>query len=209
VVGVVRDARTTTLDSTPPLMVYVPYWWRSRTSTSLLIQTAVDSASMLPSVRRAIRGIDPEIAVGEARPLTDLVAAAMAGRRQQTQLFTAFGVVALFIAAVGIYAVTSFTVSRRRREMNVRVALGAPRAQVIGQMLRQGMTPVLIGIAAGIAGALGIGNLVASLLFDVEPRDPAIITVVVAMVVAVGLTTCGLAVRRGLAIDPSRALREE
>jgi putative ABC transport system permease protein len=209
VVGVVSDARTTTLDGTPPLMVYVPYWWRSRTSTSLLIQTAVDSASMLPSVRRAIREIDPEIAVGDARPLTDLVDAAMAGRRQQTQLFTAFGLVALFIAAVGIFAVTSFTVSRRRREMNVRVALGAPRAQVVGQMLRQGMTPVLIGIAAGIAGALAIGNLVASLLFDVAPRDPAIITGVVAMVFAVGLATCGLAVRRGLAIDPSRALREE
>jgi predicted permease len=209
VVGVVADAHTTALDRAQPLMVYAPYWWRSRPSTSLLIQTTVDAASVLPAVRRAVREIDPEIAVGEARPLNEMVEASMAGRRHQTQLFAAFGAVALFIAAVGVYAVMSFTVSRQRREMNIRVALGAPRQRVIGQTLRQGMTPVLVGIAAGVGGALAIGNLVASLLFDVAPRDPMIIAGVAASVFTVGLATCGLAVRRGLAIDPSLALREE
>ena len=209
IVGVVADARTTALDQPPPLMVYAPYWWRSRPSASLLIQTSIDAASVLPAVRRAIRGIDPEIAVGEARPLDALVAAAMAGRRHQAQLFVAFGSVALFIAAVGVYAVMSFTVSRRRREMNIRVALGAPRRRVIGQMLRQGMQPVVIGIAAGVGGAWAVGHLVAGLLFEVEARDPLIIATVAGIVFAVGLTTCGLAVRRGLAIDPSVALRED
>lgn len=209
VVGVAADAHTTALDRAEPLMVYVPSWWRSRPSTSLLIQTTVDAASVLPAVRRAVREIDPEIAVGDARPLNELVDASMAGRRHQTQLFAAFASVALFIAAVGVYAVMSFTVSRRRREMNIRVALGAPRQRVIGQMLRQGMTPVLVGIAAGIGGAFAIGNVVASLLFDVEARDPMIIAGVAAIVFTVSLTTCGLAVRRGLAIDPSLALREE
>lgn len=209
VVGVVADARTTALDSPQPLMVYAPYWWRSRAAASLLIQTSGDATSILPSVRRAVRQIDPEIAIGEARPLTDLVDASMAGRRHQTQLFVAFGSVALFIAIVGIYAVMSFTILRRRREMNIRVALGAPHRQVTGEMLRQGMTPVLAGIVAGVGGALAIGNLVAGLLFDVQARDPLIITGVVTIVFAVGLTTCSLAVRRGLAIDPSLALREE
>ena len=209
VVGVVADARTTALDSAQPLMVYVPYWWRSRTATSLLIRTHIEAASLLPSVRRVVREIDPEIAIGDARPLTDMVDASLAGRRHQTQLFVAFGCVALFIAVVGIYAVMSFTILRRRREMNIRVALGAPRRQVIGQMLRQGMTPVLVGIFAGVGGALAVGNLVASLLFDVEARDPMIITSVVAIVLSVGLATCGLAVRRGLSIDPALALRDE
>lgn len=209
IVGVVTDARTTALDTDQPLMVYVPYWWRTRAATSLLIQTRVETSSVLPSVRRAVREIDPEIAIGDARPLTDLVDASMAGRRHQTQLFTAFGIVALFIAAVGVYAVMSFTVSRRRREMNIRVALGAPRQQVVNQMMQHGMTPVVIGMAAGVGGALAIGNLVASLLFDVEPRDPMIIATVVAIVFLVGTTTCALAIRRGLAIDPSLALREE
>jgi predicted permease len=209
VVGVVADARTTALDREQPLMVYAPYWWRSRASMSLLIQTKIDAAAVLPSVRRVVREIDPEIAIGEARPLDDLVEASMAGRRHQTQLFATFGAVALFIAAVGVYAVMSFVVSRRRREMNLRVALGASRRQVIGQMLRQGMAPVLTGIAAGVGGALAVGNLVASLLFEVQPKDPAIIASVAAIVFAVGLVTCGWAVRRGLAIDPCRALRED
>jgi predicted permease len=209
VVGVVADARMTALDSAQPLMVYAPYWWRSRAAASLLIRTHVDAASLLPSVRRVVREIDPEIAIGDARPLTDMVDASMAGRRHQTQLFVAFGSVALFIAVVGIYAVMSFTILRRRREMNIRVALGAPRRQVIGQMLRQGMTPVLVGIFAGVGGALAVGNLVASLLFDVEARDPMIITSVVAIVLSVGLATCGMAVRRVLSIDPALALRDE
>ena len=210
VVGVVADARTTALDSAQPLMVYAPYWWRSRATASLLIRTHVDdAAALLPSVRRVVREIDPEIAIGDARPLTDIVDASMAGRRHQTQLFVAFGSVALFIAVIGIYAVMSFTILQRRREMNIRVALGAPRRQVIGQMLRQGMTPVLVGIVAGVGGALAVGNLVASLLFDVEPRDPMIITGVVAIVLSVGLATCGTAVRRGLSIDPALALRDE
>jgi predicted permease len=209
VVGVVVDARTTALDREQPLMVYAPYWWRSRPALSLLIQTTIDAASVLSSVRRTVRELDPEIAIGEARPLTDLVEASMAGRRHQTQLFATFGAVALFIAGVGVYAVMSFTVSRRRREMNLRVALGASRQQVVGQMLRQGMSPVMVGIATGIGGALAISKLVASLLFDVEARDPMIIASVVTIVLVVGLATCGLAVRRGLAIDPSTALREE
>ena len=93
--------------------------------------------------------------------------------------------------------------------MNIRVALGAPRRQVIGRMMRHGMTPVLIGIAAGVGGALAVGSLVASLLFEVEARDPVIISGVAAIVLSVGLATCGLAVRRGFAIDPYLALREE
>jgi predicted permease len=207
VVGVVTDARTTALDREQPLMVYVPYWWRSRPSTSLLIQTAAEAAALLPAVRRAIREIDPEIAVGEARPLDDLVEASIAGRQQQMRLLAAFGSVALFIAAVGVYAVMSFTVAKRRREMNILVALGAPRRTVVGQMMRHGMTPVLLGVLGGVA--LATGNLVASLLFDVDARDPMIIAGVVALVVSVGLTTCGLAVRRGFAIDPAAALREQ
>jgi putative ABC transport system permease protein len=141
--------------------------------------------------------------------LDDLVEASMAGRRHQTRLFTTFGLVALFIAAVGVYAVMSFTISRRRREMNIRVALGAKNTQVLGLMLRQGMTPVLIGIVAGIGGALAIGSVVASLLYGVHARDPLILTGVVALVFAVGLATCGLAARRGLTLDSSQALREE
>lgn len=208
VIGVVADARTTTLDRAQPLMVYVPHWWYGRATLSLLIGTAVDGAALLPSVRRAIREIDPEIAVGQARPLQQLVDASVAARRYQTQLFVAFGAVALVIAIVGVYAVTSYGISRRRREMNIRVALGAQISQVLRLVVRQAMWPVAIGVAAGAVGALAIGDLVASLLFDVRARDPFIVSAVIAVVALAGVASCSLAARLGLSADPAAALRD-
>ena len=209
VVGVVADARLTSIERTPPLMVYVPYWWRSRPSTSLLIKTQGDPASLLPAIRRVVREIDPEIAIGQSRPLERLVDAAVAGRRYQMQLFLAFGAVALLIATVGVYAVTSHGVSRRRREMNIRVALGAQRSQVFGLIVRQGTAPIVAGVLCGAAGALATGGIVASLLFDVRARDPLVLAGVGAFVGAVGIATCAIAARQGLAINPASALREE
>jgi predicted permease len=209
VVGVAADARTTSLERDQPLMVYVPYWWRSRTSVSLLVKSSLEPSSIVPEVRPVMHDIDPEIAVGQSQSLDQLVDASMAARRYQVQLFVAFGLVALFIATLGVYAVTAYSVSRRRREMNVRVALGASVPQVIGLVLKQGMTPVMAGLIAGAVGALAVGGLVASLLFEVRARDPLMITAVVATVGAVGLTACVLAARRGLFIDLATALREE
>jgi predicted permease len=209
VVGVVAEATITSLDRTPPLMVYLPYWWRTRPALTLLIKTAVDPSALIPSVRRALREIDPDIAVGDARPLERIVEASVAGRRYQTQLFVTFGAVALFIATLGVYAVTSYGVSRRRREMNIRVALGAQRAQVMRLVLGQATVPIAIGLAAGTAAALALGAVVASLLFDVRARDPFVLGNVVSLVAVVGLTTCVVAARQGLRIDPASALREE
>jgi predicted permease len=209
VVGVTADARTTMLDSTQPLMVYVPYWWRTRAATSLLIKTKVDPATILGPVRRAVQEIDPEIAVGQARPLDELVDASLAGRRYQMQLFVAFGVVAIFIATLGVYAVASYGVSRRRREMTIRIALGAQTSHVVGLLLRQGMTPVVAGVAAGAAGAVAIGGVVGSLLFEVRAHDPLVIAAVVTLVSLAGFATCGIAARRGRSLDPAAALRDE
>jgi len=209
VVGIVSDARLNSLDRTPPLMVYLPYWWRSRPATSLLIKTAIEPTAIVADVRRVVHEIDPDIAVGRSRPLQDLVDASIAGRQYQARLFVAFGLVALFIATVGAYAVTSQAISRRRREMNIRVALGAPVSQVVGLILRQATTPIAAGLVAGAIGALALGSVVASFLFEVRARDPLIVTAVVAVVGTVSLATCGLATRRGLAIDPAAALRDD
>jgi putative ABC transport system permease protein len=209
VVGIVGDARMASLDEPPPLMVYVPYWWRSRPTLAMLIKTEVEPTSVLADVRRAVREVDPDIAVGDARPLEQIVNASTASRRYQTRLFVAFGLAALFIAAVGVYSVTSDGVSRRRREMNIRVALGAQTRQVVHLILRQATAPVIVGLIAGIAGALSVGGVVTSLLFEVRARDPFIVIAVVGVVGCVGFATCLLAARQGLAIDPARALREE
>jgi putative ABC transport system permease protein len=209
VVGIVADARTTSLEAAPPLMVYVPYWWRSRPTLTLLVRTAGDPLALMPGVRRVVRDIDPEIALGQARPLDQIVDAAFAARRYQVRLFVAFGVAALLIAMVGVYAVTAYGVSRRRREMNIRVALGAQASQVLSMIVRQASAPILAGVAAGAAGAIAIGGIVASLLFDVRARDPIVIAVVVALVAGVGVLACLLAARTSLSLNPSAALREE
>lgn len=209
VVGVVVDARTTALDRTPPLMVYLPYWWRSRAATTVLVKATTEPAAMLASIRRAVQTIDPEIAVGESRPLADLVDASVAGRRYQVQLLVTFGTVALFIATLGVYAVASHGISRRRREMNIRVALGAPHGHVTGLILWQASRPVIVGLLVGTAGAMAAGGVLANLLFDVEARDPLIVSAVVAIVGSVSVLACRVATRQGLSIDPAAALRDE
>jgi len=209
VVGLVGDARMTALDEAPPLMVYIPYWWRSRPALAMLIKTEAEPTSVLAGVRRVVSEVDPDIAVGDARPLEQIVDASTASRRYQTRLFVAFGLAALFIAAVGVYSVTSHGVSRRRREMNIRIALGAQTRQVVHLILRQATMPLTVGLVAGIAGALSVGGVVTSLLFEVRARDPFIVMGVVGLVGSIGLATCVFAARQGLAIDPASALREE
>jgi predicted permease len=209
IVGVVADARMTSIEQQPPLMVYVPYWWRSRTATSIVVRTSADPAALLGSLRRAIRSVDPEIGIGQVQTVEQLVDRAMAARRYQAQLFVAFGVIALVIATLGAYAVTSQGVARRRREMNIRVALGAPVSAVRAMILRESVRPLLLGASAGIVGALALGDVVASLLFEVRPRDPLIIATVTTAVGAAGLLAALTAVRRGLSIDPATALRED
>jgi predicted permease len=209
VVGIVADGRATALDTRPPLMVYVPYWFYNEGKSVLVVHVAGDPAAAIRDVRRAIMKVDPEIAIAEAAPLTQLVDTALAGRRYQMWLFVAFGAVALVIATIGVYATTAYGVSRRRREMNIRVALGARASQVFGLVVRQSVGAVAAGLAGGCVGAAAIGTLVASLLFEVRARDPLVIAGVVMLVGVVGVTACATAAKQGLRINPAAALRDE
>ncbi|PYR45273.1 MAG: hypothetical protein DMF95_21150 [Acidobacteria bacterium] len=203
------DGRATALDTRPPLMVYVPYWFNNEGKSVLVAHIASDPAAAIGEVRRAVREVDPEIAIADAVPLAQMVDKALAGRRYQMWLFVAFGTVALIIATTGVYATTAYGVSRRRREMNIRMALGARASQVFGLVVRQSAAPLGAGLAGGCAGAAAIGTLVASLLFEVRARDPLIIAGVVMLVGAVGLAACATAAKQGLRINPAAALRDE
>jgi hypothetical protein len=209
VVGVCADGYPSRLDVAPPMMVYVPYTYRSRTRAALVVRAGGDVAALSGVVRKTIRQIDPEIAIANARPMSRIVDAALGGRRYQTTLFVVFGVAALFIATLGVYAVTAYGLSRRRREMNIRVALGADRAGVTRLMVKEGFSPVAAGLVAGAAGALAAGSILSSLLFDVRARDPLVLATVVVLVGGIGLLACVLAARQGLVLDPAAALRQE
>jgi predicted lysophospholipase L1 biosynthesis ABC-type transport system permease subunit len=208
VVGIAADARTTSLERTPPLMVYVPLWWRSRPSTDLLIKSAYEPSELMPAVRRAIRSLDPEIALGEPVSVQQLIDRSTASRRYQMKLFVVFGSTALFIAVVGVYAVTAYGISGRRREMNIRSALGASRRQVVAMVVRRGIRTIGIGVAAGAAGAAAAGRVVAALLFEVRSGNPVVLAGVTTAVGAVALCACLFAALKTLAIDPSAALRD-
>jgi putative ABC transport system permease protein len=208
VVGVVADGHPTTLEADAPLMVYVPYWYNNEGRSVLVVRTAGDATALAGALRRAIHSIDPETAV-DISPLQHVVDAALDSRRYQMWLFAAFGAVALLIATIGVYATTAYGVSRRRREMNIRVALGARASQVFALVLRQSATPLVIGIAIGCAGALATGAVMSSLLFQVRASDPLVIVGAAALVAAAGMIASATAARQGLRIDPAGALREE
>jgi predicted permease len=208
VVGVVADTKTD-IDGESPLLVYMPYWYRPRSSTSLVVHTAGDPIAAAGAVRHVLHRVDPEIAIASVRPMEQMVDNALASRRYQTRLFLAFGAMALALAMVGVYGVTSYGVSRRRREMNIRQALGASTLQVFGLVLRQTMAPLAGGIVLGIAAAFATSTIVAGLLYGVSARDLRVISAVAAFVGAVGIGSAVAAARQGLALDPASALRDE
>jgi putative ABC transport system permease protein len=209
IVGVVVDGHPTSLETESPLMVYVPYWYNNEGKSVLVAQTSGAVAPTIEALRTAIRSVDPEVAIGETAPLNNLVDKAVEGRRYQMSLFLTFGLVALLIATIGVYATTSYGVSRRQREMNIRVALGAATSQVFALSVRQTAVPVAIGIAAGCAGALAMGTVIASLLFQVRPGDPVVLGTAALAVALVGLLAASSAARNALRINPVNALRQE
>jgi predicted permease len=209
VIGIVEDGHTARIDAASPLMVYVPYWYRSRQTASLVVRSALDPATMASAARRAIWTVDRDIAVARVRPLEQLVADSLAPRRYQAALFVVFAVVALIIATIGVYSVTAYGVSRRKREMNIRVALGANSAEVLAMIVRQGMPAIAAGIALGAVTAVAAGSVIATLLYEVNARDPLIIAAVSAIVAGVGLAATTIAARQGLVLNPAAALRDE
>jgi predicted permease len=209
VVGIVADGRVTALESEAPLMVYVPYWHNNERKSVLVVRSHGDALALVAAVRSAVRDVDPEIAIAKVAPLRHVIDAAVEGRRYQASLFTAFGGSALLIAILGVYATTAYGVSRRRRELNIRVALGARAAQVFSMVLRQSLVPVAAGLAGGLAGALAMGGVIASLLYEVRPRDPLVLGVVLGVVATVGIVSAAVATFGGLQIEPASALRDE
>jgi predicted permease len=209
VVAVTPDLRSTSLDKDPVNMLYIPYWQRPRLSASLLVRTSMDPRSIANALRSAVWEIDGEVTVPEVRTLEEVLARSVAERRFQMLLVVLFALGALALAAFGAYGVLSYTVSRRTGEMGIRMALGAQRGDVLAMVLRQGMMPVLVGLAGGAVLAAGIGRYLESLLFQVSPRDPLSFAVSCAVLLAVSVAACLIPARRATRVSPTEALRFE
>jgi predicted permease len=209
VVGVVADARTVTLAKPDPMLIYVPYWFRSDAIGGLVIRTHQAPGAMAESIRKAIWSVDAGVAVPEMRLLSGIVADSVADRRFEMDLLLVFAVSALLLAGFGVYGVVTYSVVQRQREIGLRLALGAQRANIYRLVLKDGLLPVVAGGAAGIAMALASAKLVGSLLFEISPYDPLMVSAAMAVLMAVGAAACLLPARRAALVEPMKALRSE
>jgi predicted permease len=209
VIGVAGDIRSTRLDSIGGFTAYVPDETMTRATMSLVVRTNGDPAQLAGPVRAAIREVMPGQAFQEVAPLRDKLTQAASTPKFFTVLVAIFGVLALALAAVGLYGVVSYTVRQREREMAVRLALGAPPHRVLGLMLRQGMTPVAVGLAIGLAGAFALTRIMRSLLFETSATDPMTFVGVVALLGVVGLVASYVPSRRAAGVQPGVMLRGE
>jgi predicted permease len=209
VIGVIGNARTLSLAMADPMIVYVPYWYRCDSTAGLLVRTGQDPSAMAGEIRKAIWSVDPEVSVPNVRSLGGVIADSVANRRFEMDLLLLFAISALLLAGLGVYGVVTYSVVQRQREIGLRFALGAQRANIYRLVLRDGLTPVLIGAAIGIGMSFGFARVVGSLLFEVSPYNPIVVIAAVGVLVIVGTAACLLPARRAAAVDPMHALRAE
>jgi predicted permease len=209
VIGVVRDARTISLANPDPMMVYTPYWYRCDSDGGLLLRTRQDPSAMAEAIRKTVWSVNSDVSVPDVRTLGGVMTDSVANRRFEMDLLLLFAVSALVLAGLGVYGVVTYSVVQREREIGLRMALGAQRGSIYGLVLRDGLVPVFAGEVIGVAVAFAFARLVASLLFQVSPFNPAIVTGAVGVLLAVGLAGCLLPARRAAAVEPIQALRSE
>jgi putative ABC transport system permease protein len=175
----------------------------------MVVRTEADPQKMISLIRRELQQQDPNMPVASARTLTERLSLALLPARIVASALGGFGLVALLLAAIGIYGVMSYAVSKRAHEIGVRMALGAQRADVLKLVLGQGMAVTLIGVAIGLLAATGLTRLMKSVLFGVSATDPLTYASVAATLTFVALLACYIPARRATKVDPMIALRCE
>jgi len=209
VIGVAGDVRGNGLQKAPQQVVYIPYWYRGRSATSLVVRTGMDPKSIAGAVRAELRKLDPELPVPQFKTMEDIVSASVSERKFQLMLVLVFAGIALVLACLGIFGVVSYTVAQRRGEMGIRLALGATAGNLRTLVVRQGLMPVVIGLACGIAGALALGRVMEGLLFGVRASDPWTLAGVSCLLIGVAAAACYIPAFRVSRADPLSALRYE
>jgi putative ABC transport system permease protein len=213
VIGVVDDAKNAGLDRPAGTELYLPYTQAEGQRVSemyvLLRARSGDSRGLTGAVRQQLNEIDASLPLADVRMMDDVLERAQARPKFLTLLLTLFSAVALAIATVGIYGVVSFSVARRTKEFGLRMVLGAQGGDVLGLVMKQGASMVLIGLAAGLLAAFALTRLMASLLFGVAPTDIATFATVTAILAAVALAACYIPARRATRVDPMQTLRHE
>jgi predicted permease len=216
VVGIVRDERHNGLTGAIKEKFFVPYaqfpaarGGDAARNMSLVVRSAGDPTALAGPIRAAVRELDPSLPIANVRRMTDVVAASMATPRLTGSLLTIFGALALVLAAIGVSGVLSYLVSSRRREIGIRMALGASRGNVLGLVVRRGLVTAAWGVGAGVLGGLALTRLMQGLLYGVAPRDPATFGSVALLLLVIALLASAVPALRAARVDPLEALRAE
>ena len=209
VVGVVRDMRRQGQEHEPIPQMFESLAQNPSRLVHLLVKTSADPARMMGSLQAAIRQVEKEAAVYGVTTLDESLGRLQAQRRFQTSLLLAFALIALVLAAVGIYGLVRYSVATRMREISIRMAVGAARSDILRMILREGLTLSLVGLVIGLVGAAALGRLLSSLVFGVTPTDPITFVAVSVLLTLVAATACYFPARRAARIDPAAALKYE
>jgi predicted permease len=209
IVGMVGDIRHDgiAVDGVPHL--YFPIFQRASKVLGVVLRGSADPSTLAEAARREIQAVDPNLPVFGVRTLNEMVAGSLAQQRFSAQLMASFAVLAMLLAAIGIYGVLAYSIGQRTREIGIRIALGARGTEVVRMIVWQGMRMSLIGAAIGLVSALGFSRLLGRLLYGVSASDPLVFSAVASVLIGVALLATYLPARRAIAIDPITALRSE
>ena len=212
IVGVVGDVKYSGLDAAPEMVLYEPHEQAAWSSMYLVVRTSSklgDPTTLASAVQNAVWSLDKDVPVAHVRTLDQLLSESVEQPRFRTVLLEVFAFIALSLAAVGIYGVLAYSVTQRRREIGVRMAVGAQRRDVLWLVVGQGMLLTLIGVAIGLAGAFGLARFLSTLLYGVRPTDLATFVIVPLLLACVAFLACYIPARRAMRVDPMVALRYE
>jgi predicted permease len=209
IVGVVADCKYLSLTEPPPLILYVPLFQNYSGGVTIALHTTLLPGVALAELRRAIADLDRTLPLFETKTIQEQVGFSVWQQEMASSLIGAFGMLAVFLAALGLYGVIAHSVSQRTHEIGIRMALGAQPGQVLRMVVREGMLLTATGVAGGIVAALGLTRFMASLLFGISPTDPLTFASIAILLTVVALLACYIPARRAMRVDPMIALRYE
>jgi len=209
IVGLVGDTRQLGLSQRPTALLYFPYEQFALPFTSVAVRSTLPPSAVASMLKSQLAGIDRDLSFGGIKSLQSVIDRSVDDPRFRATLIGVFAVLALALAAVGVYGLISYTVAQRTREFGIRIALGAARGQVLGPVIREGLVLAAIGIGLGLAGALIVGRALSAFLFGVGSSDPLTFALVAVLMLAVAFLATYVPSRRALKVDPVTALRAE
>ena len=209
IVGIVQDSKVNSLGEDPTAVFYLPMLQHYSAQAYLLVRTAGDAAASLPTIRSAVQELDRQLPLVRVRTISEVIDGAVWGARFGAGLLLVFGLLALTLAAIGIYGVMSYTVEQRRQELGIRIALGAQKSDVLGLVLGQGLRLSAYGAGIGLVVAYLMGRSISALLYGVQAADPVTFIAVPLLLAGVALLASYLPARRATQVDPIVALRHE